>query len=155
MLASSSSGFKPRPSGGTGNMVSNGFGGKSDHGKKKRGNDGENSQHPGHEVVMAVAIGPGDQGREDNKNPLPEHERAFQGSPQAGDPVIDRSGAGGIEGDVFDGEIHGHKGVNQRQGGDSDEHKLPQNRPSGTGEENFATAARAENRRRDSPQGED
>src|SRR5215475_14820643 len=102
---------------------------------------------------MLVAIGPSDQGRKDNQNPLPEHERTFQGSPQTGDPVVNGSGAGSIERHVSDGEIHCDKRVNQRQGGDSDENELPQYCRSGAGEKKLAPATSAEKRRGDPPEG--
>ena len=75
----------------------------------------EKIRHPGHHLAMTVAIDPGDDAGEDDQKPFPEQERAFQGAPQAGDAIIDGSRAGGIEGDVLDGEIDGDQAVNERQ----------------------------------------
>ena len=127
------------------------IGNEGDDAKKEGGDNGKDHEHPRHRLSLTVAVDPGHQSGEDNENPFPEQQRAFQRTPQTGDAIVDRRRARGIEGDITDREIRGHKCVDQGSGRQRDQYELSQNGGAGESRVALVIAPRAENRADDSP----
>ena len=109
-------------------MISKGFDRKPTTPRKNSRYDAKDHDHPGHHVFVAVAIEPRDDARENDQNPFPKQQRAFECAPQTGDAIIDRRGASRVEGDVFDGKVGGDQTVDQSGGGQRDQNELRENR---------------------------
>ena len=76
--------------------------------------------------MVTILIDPGHQSRKNNEDPFPEEQGSLQGTPKAGDTVIEGGGPSGIKNHVLDGEICRYQGIYQSRAGNRNEDELPQ-----------------------------
>ncbi len=125
--------------GGDGELGPEGVGG-DDHDEQKEGRHGQQHCHGiGHQLAKFAPLAEDHRRREERQQPLPEQQRAFEGTPEGGDAVIQRCAPQGITGHIGDAEIIGDQRGHEEQRGHRHQAEEPQHRAVGTGHKLPAT----------------
>src|SRR2546422_2028892 len=107
------------------------------------------------ELARALTVPEDDDQRVEPEHPGPEDDRAFEGSPDSGDPIVERRAEVRVGRDVAHGEVEREEGVGEEREARRDEDEDGERCVLGRQEERRPPRARAERGGHGSPQGED
>src|SRR2546426_1093661 len=103
-------------------------------------------QHPGVELARPLAVAEDHDQREEREHPAPQDDRALEGAPDAGDPVVEgRAKVGGLR-HVAHGEVEVQEGVDEQREGEGDQPEDAQRRVLGRFHQRGVPAAGAHGR---------